>query len=325
MVLKSIDLLITFECPAKCSHCSYKAGPLRKGHMTAVDINLYLAESTIYHQIQSITIHGGEPFLYYDLMLHAVKRAEQLGISRVGVITNSFWAKTGEIAGSKLAALKKAGLTSITFSTDVFHQQYIPVEYVENAVLAAAQIKIDQIYVDSYYLENQNDPDNFNDQTDTLLKRLNRFRKLDNVIFNKYKVVFEGRAAELPERVINRELIPFGKCPLPFWMEGDFNNPETVEIDHEGNVTLCPGICIGNAKDNSLEEILKSHDLQKHPVLSLVAEHGPVGLYKLAKEHGLRFERGYVDECHLCYEMRRFLHIEFPRHLAPAACYQQTE
>jgi hypothetical protein len=115
--------------------------------------------------------------------------------------------------------------------------------------------------------------------------------------------------------------IPAGKCPLPYWIGGSLENPKTIEIDHNGNVTLCPGICIGNTRTRSVIEILDNYDCNKHPILSFVNEKGPIGLLDLVREKGFEKKKNFVDECHLCYEIRKELRAKYPKELAPNTAY----
>ena len=41
----------------------------------------------------------------------------------------------------------------------------------------------------------------------------------------------------------------------------------------------------------------------------------------MAKELGATPEVGYVDECHMCYLIRRAMIETFPEHLAPGQVY----
>ncbi len=111
-------------------------------------------------------------------------------------------------------------------------------------------------------------------------------------------------------------------CPVPFWIEGDLQHPKTIEIDSEGNITLCPGISIGNTKIQSLTEIIQNYDCDKHPFLSIISKKGPIGLLELATAKGFEETQNYVNECHLCYELRKYLHPNYPLFLAPKECYQ---
>lgn len=319
MQVKGVDFLLTFKCPSKCKHCSYKAGPERTGHMKLVDAERYLKELRGNQPLQSIGVHGGEPFLYFGLLKQILENAKKLRVNQTWVITNGFWAETKAIAERKLFELKEAGLESITFSVDGFHQEYIPFENVKKGIDAAVNIGFEKIWVDSYLLGPENSSNFYNNLTKKSLESLGT---LSNVKINKRQVDFEGRAAELLiEYVEPKAEIPKGKCPLPFWIGGDLRSPEVVEIDHEGNVTLCPGICIGNTRRKSLNTILQDYDYRVHPILSIIAEEGPKGLLSAARAKGFKRKQKFVDECHLCYETRKFLRPYYPNHLAPSSCY----
>jgi hypothetical protein len=318
MEIKNADFLLTFKCPSKCKHCSYKAGPERKACMKLADAERYLKELTDTQPLQSITAHGGEPFLCFTHLKRIMKRVKELEVPRRWVITNGYWAKNEKIARKKLIELKEAGLTCITFSVDSFHQEYISLEIVRNGIEVATSVGFEKVCVDSYFLVGSNSHNCYDDLTKKALESL---EGLDKVEINKYRTGFEGRGAELAKYVEPKSKPPTGKCPLPFWIGGNLKSPETIEIDFEGNVTLCPGICIGNAKTRSLTEILQDYDCHAHPILSVIAKEGPIGLLRDATSRGFKKRQRFIDECHLCYEMRKFLMHYYPQHLAPADCY----
>ncbi|MFX0138432.1 MAG: hypothetical protein ACFFDN_32620, partial [Candidatus Hodarchaeota archaeon] len=244
--------------------------------------------------------------------------AIRLGIPRRGVITNSFWAKNNEIAKKKLERLKKAGLTALTFSSDFFHQEFVPLDYVRNSLKAAVVLGFDNLYVDSYFV-NDNTTDNYLNQITK--SNLEIIGDMKNVEFHRLPMSVEGRGTDLTEYLNLNVELPSGGCPVPFWIDGDLENPETVEIDCEGNVTLCPGICIGNTNIQSLTKIIQDYDINNHPVLSIIWEEGPKGLLEIAKEQGFQQNQQYFNECHLCYELRKFLQPIYPNSLAPRDCY----
>jgi GNAT superfamily N-acetyltransferase len=140
-------------------------------------------------------------------------------------------------------------------------------------------------------------------------------------VFNEYNLLFEGRGAMLGEENPGAKM-PDGECRFPGWLGGDLKDPGTLEIDAEGNVTLCPGICIGNTSREPLADMIRHYDYRKHPIISIIADKGPIGLHELAVSCGYREQGGVVDECHLCYAMRKYLHKWFPQHLSPAGGYE---
>jgi len=319
MKVKSADLLVTFKCPSKCKHCSYKAGPERNGHMRLEDVEMYLQDLAETQPLQSVGAHGGEPFLCFELLKGIMEKARALGIHRTWVITNGYWAKDKSVAKGKLTELKEAGLTRITFSVDGFHQEFIPLKNTINGIYAATSLGFDRICVDAYFLDEPNISNFYDNLT---RKGLENLEKLGDVEIHRRRIGFEGRAAaELAKYVNPKTEIPQGRCQLPFWIGGNLENPEGIEIDFEGNVTFCPGICIGNTKTKLLTRILENYDVAEHPILSVIAEEGPVGLLKMAIAKGYIRRKEFIDECNLCYEMRRFLRPYYPHHLSPEACY----
>jgi MoaA/NifB/PqqE/SkfB family radical SAM enzyme len=321
MNIRGMDFLLTFKCPSQCKHCSYRAGPKQEGCMNSADMEMWLAELVDTQPIRSCTFHGGEPFLYFEILKEGLEKARERGIHERWVITNGYWAETRIIAEEKLRELKEYGLTCITFSVDAFHQEYIPFDNVKTGLVAATQLGFDTIAVDSYYIVSKDYNDTYNKITTKVIDNLN---KLPGVDFFQYPISFEGRAADyLTEDVQLRQGIPGGRCRFPRWLGGDYQNPQTVEIDYEGNVTLCPGICIGNAKKRFLTDVIENYDYRNHPIMRIVAEEGPLGLFKLAEAKGYKGARNFVNECHLCYEVRRFLRTVYPQYLTPAGCYEE--
>jgi MoaA/NifB/PqqE/SkfB family radical SAM enzyme len=269
--------------------------------------------------IDAITIHGGEPFLHFDLMKKLISEARALRIPRRGAITNGYWAESKVAARAILRDLKSAGLNRITFSLDGFHQEFVPLERARAGIEAALELEIGKGWVDAY-LVNPENPENPYDRSTS--KGLNACSNLEGVECAEFRARVEGRAADrllpflspLPE-------VPRGMCRLPRWLGGDLESPGVVEIDPEGNVTLCPGLCIGNARAQSIGEILETYDYRTHPIIRVIAEKGPVGLLSLARSRGYKDDRKFVDECHLCYEMRRFLSPHYSEHLVPTSVY----
>ena len=320
MKVKGASFLITFRCPAKCEHCVYNAGPEQEGHIKLNDAEKWLSELVETQQFEWLTLHGGEPFLYIEKMKTILRMAKDLDIPRRGAITNGYWARTHPIASKILRELIDAGLNRISFSVDGFHQKYIDIGVVKVGIEAAASLGFDRIWVDSYYIESLDAKNKYDQLTSESLKELH---EIEGIEFSLNQVGFEGRGAKsLTDHVEMLPNLPSGKCVLPYWLGGDLQSPEGIEIDFEGNVTICPGICIGNAKVDSLSEILDNYEYYNHPINRILAKEGPKGLHGLATQHGLEPISEFVNECHLCFEMRRLLHDRYPNYLAPKRCYQ---
>ncbi len=319
MKIKGVDLLITFQCTSKCVHCSYRARPEAEGFMPLSNAERWLRELKENNPLKALAVHGGEPFLNTELLTSILRKAKELEIENRWVITNSYWAISQSVAEEILNNLKEAGLKSITFSVDAFHQEYTPLERVKTGIDAAVRIGFDTVAVDSYLLGSEQLRNEYNTST---LEYTDELQEFTTVQFSRFPATFDGRGADnLTTYVSADEKHPSGKCRFPFWLGGNIRNPEVVEIDFQGNVTLCPGLCIGNAAHESLPTLLNDYDYQRHPIISIIAEQNPIGLLELAKARGYKEKKGFINECHLCYEMRRFLQPHYPQYLAPSTCY----
>ncbi|MFQ6126880.1 MAG: radical SAM/SPASM domain-containing protein [Candidatus Heimdallarchaeota archaeon] len=318
MQVKGVDFLLTFKCPAKCKHCSYKASPNRTGQVKVEIAEGYLKNLTETQPLEAFAIHGGEPFIYFGDMKQILEKAKEADVPQRWVITNGFWAKTKTIASKKLRDLKEAGLTHIVFSVDGFHQEFIPLKNVKIGIETAKCIGFERVVVDSYFIGHLNTDNLYNNATK---KALEIIKTIEGVEIKRYRARFEGRAAEFLTKYIELKTeIPTGSCQLPSWIGGDLKNPEGIEIDYEGNVTLCPGICIGNTNTQPLIQIIQSYDYREHPILAPLAQEGPKALFKTARTNGFQQQK-FVDECHLCFEARKYLQPYYPRYLAPKGCY----
>ena len=321
MQITSVNFLVTFRCNASCQHCGYRAGPTHLGYMRVSDANQWLTTLSATQPLQSITIHGGEPLLFFPnyCVEKLLQMATTLNIPRRGIITNGFWAIDQETARRKLTKLKSCGLTSITFSVDAFHQEYIPLNTLRLGIKEAMALGVTKISVLSHYLVSVNAENVYNQKTNKILAEI---EDIDGIHIERFKTSFYGRAAENFAGFVEKtRLRPSGPCHLPYWLGGKLKHPKAIEIDFNGYVTLCPGICIGNLKTQSLTDVLSNYDPNTHPILKVLVQEGPIGLARMADEGGIDYDQQFVDECHLCYEMRQLLQQHFPSHLAPSSCY----
>ena len=287
--------------------------------MNYEDIRRWLTELKNTQPLEGITVHGGEPTVYFDSLLFAISMAKQLEITRRGIITNGYWATTASSAQNTLRKLQEAGLTQITFSVDSFHQEFIPFEDVRRGVEAASRMSFDHIWVDSQFLDLEKPSNDFDIRTQKMLDALS---EIPGIEISTYQVDFEGRAADMLSNLVpTHSDPPTGKCQPPYWLGKNLTEPKTIEIDYEGNITLCPGICIGNANTTPLPRLLIEYEPRDHFIIQQLTEKGPIALFELVKEKGVSVKQKFVDECHLCYEMRKQLRAYYPQLLQPQQCY----
>jgi organic radical activating enzyme len=131
--LRNVGLLLTYHCQASCAHCIVRAGPNRHEEVRLEDVRCWIRGLAEYrdHHVYVLSLTGGEPFSNLELLRAVMEIAAECRL-HVSVVTNGFWAVTSERARAILDSLPKIAFISI--STDVYHQEYVPVERVQNAI-----------------------------------------------------------------------------------------------------------------------------------------------------------------------------------------------
>jgi len=247
--------------------------------------------------VESVYFEGGEPFLFYPLMVEGIRLANEMGL-KAGIVTNAYWATSVEDAGLWLRPL--AGLVSdFSVSDDVFHYGEDEDRPPRHALEAARQfgmpasaICIERPKVVNPAPENE--------------------EKGAPVIGGGAK--FRGRAVEkLLDGLPCRPREDFIRCPYE-----DLADPKRVHVDALGNVHLCQGVVIGNVREKALARVLADYDPSTHPVAGLLLRGGPA---RLIEEQGLSLASECVDECHACFLARRELLDRFPSALGPRQVY----
>ncbi len=327
--LRGLDFLLTYNCPGHCAHCSYSAGPGRGGRLSVAEVEESLRQVAD-HPLEWVALLGGEPFIYMDDLVEMVRLVRQLTSARPEVFTNAYWAYDDDEARRRLSALKDAGLDYILFSVDGFHAPFFGVARAALGIRIAKELGFDEIVVDNQWVGSPDLDIPINANTRMMMEHLADMVDLDGVTVQASITHPVGRGAEaLPEMMERAGMMPKGLCEAgglcvaPYYLAEDLRAPYAVEIHPDGEVNLCAGISLGNIHERPLGEILESYDYSRHPIIKVLAEEGPTGLLPIAEEAGYEPLRGYLNRCHLCYEVRRFLYPRYPEYLKPVAIYER--
>jgi hypothetical protein len=256
--------------------------------MPLADAERYITEAVRYG-IGWVWVGGGEPFLCRSILLGIARAAKKALVPDVYVVSNGYWAKTPGSAVMELRLLKDAGVNILGFSIDAFHQEHIPLECLKIALAAAQRVGFKRTEVSGQFLSSVDFDVSFNQVTVRNLKFLSEEGYFDGVQFKREILRLSGRAVDLLSKYLpaqSEEELKSSKCDMRWLPVESHRRLRAVEIDWEGNVTTCPGICIGNAKETSLSMILDEFDYRHHPILRVLEDHGPHRLLQLAKRKG---------------------------------------
>jgi organic radical activating enzyme len=282
--LSELHLLLTYRCNFSCSHCFVWGGPSQTGTMTMAGVERILDEAQALGSIRRIYFEGGEPFIYYALLLAGVRMARERGFE-VGIVSNAYWATSERDALEWLRPLAN-DVVDLSVSSDVYHggpgadRPAIARRVAERLGIPAGTIAVAAPGEDSA---------------------------------NQSPVRYRGRAAQLVDRVPTSDWDTFTTCP---WE--DLHAPGRVHVDSFGYLHICQGISIGNLFERPLREIMQAFDPQTHPIVAPLLAGGPA---ELVRRYSLAHKDGYADHCHLCFAARGALRERFPEQLAPDQMY----
>jgi hypothetical protein len=294
MQLTGLHLLLTYQCLLECDHCFVFGSPQQIGTLTASSIDHILAQAQQLGSVEWIYFEGGEPFLYYPLLLRGVRAAAQHGF-QVGVVTNAYWANSQADAREALKPFVGL-LQDLSISSDRFHWDS-PASKCEYALAAAAELNIPAGVISIAGL----DPSNACLSVGMLEE-------------GESEVMFRGRAAvKLAQYAQQHPWSDFTSCP-----HEDLAEPGRIHVDPFGNLHICQGIVIGNLFKNTLAEICAGYEPGTHPVCGPLLKGGPS---ELVQEYAVPHQETYADACHLCFETRLALRSRFPEVLRTEHVY----
>jgi MoaA/NifB/PqqE/SkfB family radical SAM enzyme len=284
MKLSGLHILLTYQCTYECDHCFVWGSPRQTGTLTLEQIEDILQQARD-AGVTSIYFEGGEPFLYYAILVKGVHLASEMGFS-VGIVSNAYWANSVADAIENLQPF--AGrIEDLTVSSDLYHCNECLGDNPQNAIVAAKWLNIPTGMIS--------------------------IAQPEKVEHDQGGIMYRGRASQMVKRTVLHPWETFNECT-----NEDLRDPGRVHVDPLGNIHICQGLVIGNVFEKPLKNICDDYDPDTHPICGPLLEGGPSALIT---EYHLSHDSSYADACHLCYEARTLLRARFPALLAPDQMY----
>lgn len=286
----NLGFLITNKCNAKCGHCSTDCGPQENQRLTLQEIQRLMAEAAALDRSEKLRfcISGGEPFLFWDDLVLMVRYGCELGAD-VSCVSNGFWATNAAEATRKLATLKDAGLMGIAISTSEYHQAFVPLARVAEAVRASKSAGLRVMVKFPYTTKGL--------QPEELVAALSP-ELMDGVELESFAVMPRVRTGfnVALEDLKGEPGIPQGRCPRP-----------VITVREDGQAYMCctPGgfiepLRIGDIRSEPLSEIKERFEFGD--MQQVLLREGPAFLTQRIREkrqdHLLR--ASYSTVCDLC-------------------------
>ena len=320
MKLTGITFITTYNCNAQCAHCFFDTQTAP--HYISPDV-----VARVYEDV-SITksmfwnhLSGGEVMLQPSKFYAIISEIRKYFTGDLGMSTNAFWAKTLHQAKSVVNDLTQLGISGIAVSSDAFHDAYVPLSYVAHAVSA---LRDSGLKKHSYIMGARCNSDVFQeslynsktDQNASYLQSISNMPLAPTAI----RSIGKGTLVNVPKK----DTIPCKPCSdlsECLGTRGPFN-PAMVWVDAFGNVMVCYGIIIGNVFEKKFVDIISEYTIDSNPVLKIIAEEGPHGLFYDAKQCNSELQQNsFYDTCDVCYACRKALRKKHHMYLGPHECY----
>lgn len=289
-------LTLGYRCNMSCKSCFVGEKLLDEETKLSYEDAVRIIESAARLQtIKTIAFVGGEPFIYYKLMLRLGSYIASHYGCELNVSTNGSWAKSPKAAHKLLAPLHKVGLRWLMMSLDQYHLENASLDQAVNCLNGSLEMGINT----SVQVIRRTGAPTANDFKEMLAGRVD----VESIDWIENPCSMLGNAADMlmRDQVEWHDDIPPGGC----------NAGEILNIQPDGEIKPCCGaglmaerLSLGNAKREHLD--LKVHAAETDGVLnSLIAEQGPTGLARLLKEAGrgdlVERHAPFTDACYACH------------------------
>ncbi|MFV1859257.1 MAG: radical SAM protein, partial [Anaerolineales bacterium] len=269
MKLSGLHLLLTYECNLECDHCFVWGSPWQSGTMTLARIRKILKQTIELETLEWIYFEGGEPFLYYPILMKAVQEASEMGL-RVGIVSNGYWA-TGKADALEWLSPFAGLIQDLSISSDLYHWDEKLGRQAKIASEAAKQLNIPVGLISIAQPE----------AADTSVAK-------GQLPIGESAVMYRGRAAqELAGRAAQHAWEEITECPYE-----DLREPDRIHVDPFGNLHICQGVVIGNLFKQSLAAVCSSYDPEAHAITGPLLVGGP---RELILRYDLPHEAEYAD------------------------------
>jgi pyruvate-formate lyase-activating enzyme len=296
---KTIILQMGLFCPLQCKHCSVFAGPRRPERMAPDLATKIIADFAQSPEASVVVLTGGEPFAMMDCLNQSLAEITKHPRLRSYVITSAHWAKSIEEAVSVLRSLPEISLMMV--SADIYHEQFVPLEYVRNALHAGHALGCDLVISITVGADSP-----------TYIERMRKLigpRVWKTIEHDIVQIQPTGRAkiygiGSFPTTPV---ALPEGACELvgtPVYVaNGNAVVCCQIDVTNEAPRKTDSPYHLGNAHSDSFQTIKER--VEGDTIMQALRVWGPRELVRILTEHGYppRLKQNYDGVCFLCRDL----------------------
>lgn len=300
--ISSVSILLTYACPAACSHCVFESSPLRRETVDPEAARRLVEAASRQTPKPSISFSGGEAFLQLELMRELTSLAASFGMPSE-VISSSGWATSDHHTYTTLEDLFDRGMRVYGTSVDHLHAAFIDPSKMRRAIEAALDIGYNVI------INSITNEQTYSHEPAYIAQLTNLPREtIDRCEVHPFIAVPVGRArSEVNDFLYRNNKLQEG-CPFA---------TEIVTLSPYGLLYPCCGMVIGEPTDRaslfiqdsvinkSVDEIASIIEDLKHDLFFKLLQ--TMGPYRLLEEIKARnphipVRDKYVGNCDICLE-----------------------
>lgn len=279
-----ISIFYTTYCNAKCEHC-FIGKELNK-HLMPTDLLVkVINEINNLSCVDKIVFTGGESLLYWNRIKEILLKFNK---KKVYFATNAFWATSQETSFEFCKELKEYGIEGLEISTDYYHQKFISINNIKNAIEALKKLNLEYKVITC---------------TDFSEKCNNVCREVLAIVKEPRNIIFQhtGNYGEIK----HSNLI----CESYFFENKLCNQIMNPCITYDGNIYACCGPYImngnmssfyhGNIYDMNLEQAI--NNIREKSIYNQIRQKGPLSILKQTKKELVK--KNYSSLCEICIEI----------------------
>jgi len=300
--IASAGIIVNYKCTARCAHCCYNSSPKWDNDYMSEETAIKIFDCLHLKGCRNIHIGGGEPFINPTQLARICKIGKDKGFAISYIETNASWCLDDVRTEHILNTIIGSGVDCLLISVDPFHNEYIPYDKARRLIECCERVIMNTFVW----------PNNFSDQlkkTDaSKTHSLDELSTIFNIDYRRYAATHYG-------------LTPNGRAINLF--KGLTKLRSAIEII-ESTDSDCPGLhstshchldlyenyippgCTGFVID--IYDMFGDFDNSKYPAISAAYSGGIGKLYEYAKTLDYTdIKEGYVNICHLCFEIKKHL------------------
>ena len=302
MSFRNLAFVMTDKCNAACRMCCFSCSPKKNTRLNLEGMKSYIKQAQEIGTFKTVAFSGGEAILFYDQLRACVEYAKECGFNST-LVTNGFWAANYDKGYEMIKGLVEAGLTNVSMSVDQFHQEYVPIQSVINAMKICEHFGV----LSALTLMDLKDGKSSSESMD----------KLRPEIYGKELVLYPVfPAGEAAINITDEQIIKAcnrnnARCT--------FDKSITVLFD--GTIMMCCSqfsreidmTHLGNYETTSLSEAIKA--FYRDDFIYVLLSNSFSWYVDLALKLGIEVEENYSISCHLCHFL--FTNKEYVKAIQP--------